>query len=248
MNESPGVGEAGREDEVIAFTKVRRLIAERMVQSKATSPHVLMVREIDYEAVEGVRREHGERFKATEGFGLTYLTFNACATVQALGEFPSLNASVRDDTLVRHRSINLGIAVDLPRGGLVVPVLANAQDLTLREMARGIRDVALRARAAKLGMDDITGGTFTITNTGPFGTLLTGAIINQPEVAILATDGVARRPVVAKSPDGEESLAIRSIGLASINFDHRAVDGAYVARFLARLAEIMSGRDWDDEL
>ena len=235
-------------DEVIPLTKIRRLIAHRMVQSKATSPHTLMARELDYEAADSVRREHAAAFKEAEGFSLTYLSFSACATVQALREFPYLNASVLDEALVVHRAINLGIAVDLPQGGLVVPVIHGAQDLTLRQMALAIHDVAERARAAKLGMDDITGGTFTITNTGPFATLLTGAIINQPEVAILATDGVARRPVVVTSPDGDETIAVRPIGIASINFDHRALDGAYVARFLARLAEILHGRDWAGEL
>lgn len=238
----------GGEDEVIPFTKVRRLIAQRMVQSKAISPHTLMARELDYEAVDAVRHQHGAAYKETEGFSLTYLSFNVCAAVQALRAFPHLNASVVDDALIVHRSINVGIAVDLPNGGLVVPVIHNAQELTLREMARRIHDVAERARNGKLNMDDITGGTFTITNTGPFATLLTGAIINQPEVAILATDGVARRPVVETSPGGEESITVRSIGNASINFDHRALDGAYVARFLAHLADVLRNRDWVGEL
>ena len=246
MSRPDQTGEGG--DDVIPFTKIRRLIAQRMVQSKATSPHTLMAREVDYETVEKVRRQHAAAFKEAEGFSLTYLSFSACATVQALSEFPYLNASVVDEALIVHHSINLGIAVDLPKGGLVVPVIHNAQELTLREMALRIRDVAERARATKLGMDDITGGTFTITNTVPFATLLTGAIINQPEVAILATDGVARRPVVVTLPGGEESIAIRSIGNASINFDHRALDGAYVARFLARLVEILHERDWAGEL
>lgn len=235
------------DDEIMPFTKIRRLIAQRMVTSKATSPHALMAREIDYEAVDQVRRTHGEQFRAREGFGLTYLSFSACAVVQALTEFPLLNASWSDDGLIVHRSVNLGLAVDLPAGGLVVPVVSSAHLLTLAPMARRVRDLAERARGGKLTMDDISGGTFTITNTGPFGTFLTGAIINQPEVAILATDGIARRPVVITTPGGE-AVVIRSIGMASVNFDHRAVDGAYVARFLARVGVIVAERNWADEL
>jgi len=235
-------------DEVVPFTNIRRRTAEHMVRSKATSAHTLMVKEIDYERVEQVRRAHGQRFKAEEGFSLTYLPFAARATVEALAEFPHLNASVGDDALIIHHDINLGIAVDLDNEGLIVPVVHNAEELNLRGMARRIRDVAERARIKRLSLDDISGGTFSITNAGPFGTLITGAIINQPQVAILSTDGVARRPVVVELPDGTESITIHSVGLAAMTFDHRAVDGAYVARFLARLSEILNDRDWAGEL
>jgi pyruvate dehydrogenase E2 component (dihydrolipoamide acetyltransferase) len=238
----------GTRDEVVPFTNIRRRTAEHMVRSKATSAHTLMVREIDYEKVEQVRRAHGERFRAEEGFSLTYLPFVARATVETLAEFPHLNASVGDDALVVHHDLNLGIAVDLDNEGLIVPVVHNAEELNLRGMARRIRDVADRARTKRLSLDDISGGTFSITNSGPFGTLITGAIINQPQVAILSTDGVSRKPVVVELPDGTESIGIHSIGLVAMNFDHRAVDGAYVARFLARLATILDDRDWAGEL
>ncbi len=240
-------GDAVR-DEIVPFTNIRRRTAEHMVRSKATSAHTLMVKEIDYEPVEQVRRVHGERFKSEEGFSLTYLPFAALASVEALAEFPHLNASVGEDALIVHHGINLGIAVDLDNQGLIVPVVHNAEELNLRGMARRIRDVAERARTKRLSLDDISGGTFSITNAGPFGTLITGAIINQPQVAILSTDGVTRRPVVVGSPDGGESIAIHSVGLVAMNFDHRAVDGAYVARFLARLSEILDERDWAGEL
>ena len=235
-------------DEVLPFTNIRRRTAEHMVRSKATSAHTLMVKEVDYERVEQVRRAHGGRFKVEEGFSLSYLPFAALASVEALAEFPHLNASVGDDALIIHHDINLGIAVDLEHEGLIVPVVHNAEELNLRGMARRIRDVAERARTKRLSLDDISGGTFSITNAGPFGTLITGAIINQPQVAILSTDGVARRPVVVELPDGTESIAIHSVGLAAMTFDHRAVDGAYVARFLARLSEILNERDWAGEL
>lgn len=235
-------------DEVLPFTNIRRRTAEHMVRSKATSAHTLMVKEVDYERVEQVRRAHGGRFKLEEGYSLSYLPFAALATVEALAEFPHLNASVGDDALIIHHDINLGIAVDLENEGLIVPVVHNAEELNLRGMARRIRDVAERARTKRLSLDDISGGTFSITNAGPFGTLITGAIINQPQVAILSTDGVARRPVVVGLPDGTESISIHSVGLAAMTFDHRAVDGAYVARFLARLSEILNERDWAGEL
>ncbi|HVC66757.1 MAG TPA: dihydrolipoamide acetyltransferase family protein [Acidimicrobiales bacterium] len=246
---APVAGQApGERDEIVPFTNIRRRTAEHMVRSKATSAHTLMVREIDYERVEQVRRLHGGRFREEEGFTLTYLPFVARATVEALAEYPHLNASVGDDALVVHRDVNLGIAVDLDNEGLIVPVVHRAEELNLRGMARRIRDVADRARTKRLSLDDISGGTFSITNSGPFGTLITGAIINQPQVAILSTDGVSRKPVVVELPDGTETIGIHSVGLVAMNFDHRAVDGAYVARFLARLAVILDDRDWAGEL
>jgi 2-oxoglutarate dehydrogenase E2 component (dihydrolipoamide succinyltransferase) len=249
-NVTEGAGSAPplSRDEVVPFTNIRRRTAEHMVRSKATSAHTLMVKEIDYERVEQVRRAHGERFKADEGFSLSYLPFAARAAVEALAEFPHLNSSVGDDALIIHHDVNLGIAVDLDNEGLIVPVVHNAEELNLLGMARRIRDIADRARNKRLSLDDISGGTFSITNAGPFGTLITGAIINQPQVAILSTDGVSRRPVVVTQPDGGESIAIHSVGLAAMTFDHRAVDGAYVARYLARLAEILHDRDWAGEL
>ncbi len=238
----------GTRDEVVPFTNIRRRTAEHMVRSKATSAHTLMVKEVDYERVEQIRRAHGERFRSEEGFTLSYLPFAARATVEALAEFPHLNSSVGDDVLIVHHDINLGIAVDLDNEGLIVPVVHNAEELNLLGMARRIRELADRARNKRLSLDDISGGTFSITNAGPFGTLLTGAVINQPQVAILSTDGVARKPVVVELPDGSESIAIHSVGLAALTFDHRAVDGAYVARFLARMSEILNERDWAGEL
>ena len=231
-------------DEVIPFSRSRRLTAEHMVRSKATSAHTLMVKEVDFERVDTVRREHGGSFKEREGFGLTYLPFNALAVIDALRDFPHLNASVGDDELIVHHRVNLGIAVDLDGEGLVVPVLRDDASWNLSTIARRIRELALLARSKKLTIDDTKDGTFTISNPGPFGTLLTGAIINQPQVAILATDGVTRKPVVVTSPDGEESVAIHSIGLLALTFDHRAVDGAYAARFLVRVEENLNSLEW----
>ena len=231
-------------DEEIPFTKIRALTAEHMVRSKATSAHTLMVREVDYERVELVRRAWGPDFKRDEGFSLTYLPFNALAAVEALADFPHLNASVGDQRLIVHRERHLGIAVDLDGDGLVVPVVRGADRLGLVDMARAIRDLAQRARTKRLNPDEAAGGTFTITNPGPYGTLMTGAVINQPQVAILSTDGVARKPVVVHDASGGESIAIHSVGLLAITFDHRVIDGAYAARFLRRVDEILNTRDW----
>jgi 2-oxoglutarate dehydrogenase E2 component (dihydrolipoamide succinyltransferase) len=248
INAAPTSGSAAAGDEVIPFNKIRRITAEHMIRSKATSAHTLMVREVDYEPVEMVRTRRGAAFKEREGFGLSYLPFNAIAVAEALAEFPHLNASVGNDELILHRDVKLGIAVDIDNEGLVVPVIAGADLLDLRRVARAIRDVAERARSKRLGADDLSGGTFTISNPGPFGTLLTGAIINQPQVAILSTDSVVRKPVVITDTDGAESVGIHSVGMLALTFDHRAVDGAYAARFLARLAEILATRDWESDL
>jgi 2-oxoglutarate dehydrogenase E2 component (dihydrolipoamide succinyltransferase) len=235
-------------DQVVPFSNMRRRTAEHMVRSKATSPHAFIANEVDFEAVERVRTAWGERFKAEEGFTLTYLPFVARAAVEALRDFPLLNASVVEDSLVVHSEVNLGIAVDLSHEGLIVPVIHRAEEVTLRGVARRIRDLAERARGRQLNADDISGGTFSITNDGPFGTYFTVPIINQPQVAILATDGIARRPVVVTQPDGSESIAIHSTGILGVSWDHRAVDGAYVSLFLAKVADLLGTRDWAAEL
>lgn len=236
------------DDEHIAFSRIRRLTAEHMVRSKATSAHTLMARETDFENVEQVRRAYGAQFKDEEGFSLTYLAFNALAALVALREFPYLNASVGHDELIVHRHFNLGIAVDLENEGLVVPVIKDADRLNVRELAVAIHTLANTARSKKLTLDDMTDATFTITNPGPYGTMLTAAIINQPQVAILSTDAVTRKPVVVVEIDGSEALGIHSVGLLALSYDHRAVDGAYAARFLRRMNEILTTRDWAADL
>ncbi len=235
-------------DRVVPFSNMRRRTAEHMVRSKATSPHAFIAHEADFENVERIRRAWGERFKAEEGFALTYLPFIARAAVEALRDYPNLNASVVDESLVLHHQVNLGIAVDLQHEGLIVPVVHRAEEVTLRGVARRIRDLADRARTRQLTADDISGGTFSITNDGPFGTYFTVPIINQPQVAILATDGIKRRPVVVELPDGTESIAIHSTGVLGMSWDHRAVDGAYVSSYLRQVAELLGRRDWASEL
>ncbi len=238
----------GERDEVVPFTNIRRLTAEHMVRSKATSAHTLTVIEADYEAIEKVRRKEKDRFKEVEGVSLSYLPFVARAVVDVLRDYPELNASVGEDSLIIHRDVHLGIAVDLDRQGLIVPVVRQADGQSLRGLARAIADLADRARSRRLSADDVVGGTFTITNPGPFGTFMTGPIINQPQVAVLSTDGVKRRPVVVAAPDGSEAIAIHSVGLLALSFDHRAVDGAYASAFLRDLSNEISNRDWASEL
>ncbi len=245
---TPQAAAPGERDTVEPFNKMRKLTGEHMVYSKSVAPHVLMTSEIDYEGVEAVRRAHGADFEADEGFALNYLPFISLAVVDAIREFPKVNASVGDGALVIHHDINLGIAVDLHHEGLIVPVIHAADGLRLRAVAREIRALVQRARSNELTADDVTGGTFTVSNPGPYGTHFTAAIISQPEVAILSTEGVSRKPVVVTAPDGTEAIGIHSVGLVALSFDHRAFDGAYAAAFLAQIKANLETRDWAVEL
>jgi 2-oxoglutarate dehydrogenase E2 component (dihydrolipoamide succinyltransferase) len=235
-------------DEIVPFTNIRRLTAEHMVRSKATSAHTLVAIEADFEGVERVRRKNKDRFKAEEGLSLTYLPFVARAVIETLRSYPHLNSSVGDNALIVHHDIHLAFAVDLDQQGLIAPVLHHADGQSLRGIARAVTDLASRARTRKLSADDIAGGTFTITNPGPFGTFMTVPIINQPQVAILSTDGVKRRPVVVNLPDGSEGIAIHSVGMLALSFDHRAIDGAYASAFVRDVARAIETRDWAAEL
>ncbi len=239
---------AGERDTVVPFTNIRRRTAEHMVRSKATSAHTMVAVEIDYSAVDRVRQTEKDRFKAAEGFSLTYLPFIARAVVDALTEWPYLNSSVGDDELIVHGEVNLDIAVDLDFEGLLVPVVHRAEEKRLVALAREISSLASRARSKHLTMDDISGGTFTLTNAGGFGTFITVLVINQPQVAILSTDGVRKRPVVVEMPDGSDGIAIHPVGNLVLSWDHRAVDGAYAAAFMARLRDVLQTRDWAPEL
>jgi len=242
------VATAGGRDTVIPFSNIRRRTAEHMVRSLATSAHTLVVIEVDYDNVEKVRTKEKARFKETEGVSLSYLPFIARAVVDAVREFPHVNASVGSDELIVHGDVNLGVAVDLNFEGLIVPVVQDAGGKRLRALAREIAELANRARTKKLGADDIAGGTFTITNAGGYGTLITGPIINQPQVAILSTDGVKPQPVALPLDGGGYGMAVHMVGNLAISFDHRAFDGAYAAAFLAKIREILETRDWATEL
>jgi 2-oxoglutarate dehydrogenase E2 component (dihydrolipoamide succinyltransferase) len=226
-----------------AFSTVRRRTAERMVLSATTIPQVTTVMEIDYEPVARVRAELAQDFKAREGFSLTYLPFIASAAIRAIQDFPHVNATVEGDGLRVHHSVHLGIAVDLQQKGLVVAVAREAQDQHLIALARRLNSMAAAARERRLGVDDITGSTFTITNPGGFGTLSGSPLINPPEVAILNVDGITRRPVVVDH-DGSTAVAIHHVGNLCLTWDHRAIDGAYAAGYLRRIRELLQQTDW----
>jgi len=234
-------------DTVVQMSRIRKLTAEHMVRSVATSPHVLQAVEVDFSAVDRLRADTAERWRAAAGFTLSYLPFVARAVCRAIPEFPHVNASVRGEALVVRHRINLGIAVDLGREGLVVPVVKDAARKTVGELAGAIHRLAARARTGELAPDDLTEGTYTLSNSGAFGTLITAPIIVQPQVAILSTDGVRKRAVVIEGPAGD-AIEIRPVGVLAQCFDHRAFDGAYSAAFLRRVQEILERGDFASEL
>jgi 2-oxoglutarate dehydrogenase complex dihydrolipoamide succinyltransferase (E2) component len=220
------------------LSAMRRQIAEHMVRSRRTAAHCTTVIEVDMSQVAASREEQKPGF-AERGVPLTYLAFVARATVGALQEQPLLNASIDGDDLIRHADVNLGIAVALD-GGLIVPVIRRAQQLSLEGLAAAIADLATRAREKRLHPDEVHGGTFTITNPGQFGTVIATPIINQPQVAILDLEAVVKRPVVVEAPGGD-AVAIRPTTNLCLSFDHRALDGAEAARFLGRIKARLEG-------
>jgi 2-oxoglutarate dehydrogenase E2 component (dihydrolipoamide succinyltransferase) len=239
---------AGSRDESVPLSKIRQATGSHMVASKGVSPHAFSVVEVDFANVDAVRLGAKDEFKSTEGFSLTYLPFIARAVVDALQEFPHLNASVGENDLIVHRYVDLGIAVDLDYQGLLVPVVRDAEGKRLRALSREINDLAIRTRSRRLSPDEISGGTFTITNNGSAGSVLTMPIINQPQVAILSTDAIVKKPVVIEVPGFGESIAIHPVGNLAMAWDHRAFDGAYAAGFLVRVKKILETRDWSSEV
>ncbi len=232
---------------VIPFDKIRKLTADHMVMSKQTSPHVLQAIEVEYTAVDLVRKSVGPAWKAANGYSLTYLPFITRAIALAITEFPKMNASVEGDSLRVHSLINLGIAVDLNFEGLVVPVVKDCRSKKVSQIAQEIRALSIKARERKLSPDDFAGGTYTISNSGPFGTHITAPVINQPQVGIMSTDGIKKRPVVVESELGD-TIAIRPVGILAQSFDHRAIDGAYSAAFLNCVRGILENHDWASEV
>ena len=243
---NPPVVRVGQRDEVVALSKIRQITGAHMLMSQAVSPHALSMVEVDYSNVDTTRLRLKDEFKEAEGFSLTYLPFISRAVVDAIGDFPHMNASISGTDLIVHRYVDLGIAVDVNGQGLLVPVVRSAEGKRLRAIAREIRDLAVRAKTRKITPDEIQGGTFTISNNGSAGSVLTMPIINQPQLAILSTDAIVRKPVVVNS-DGGESIAIHPVGNLAMSWDHRAFDGAYAAGFLSRIKEILETRDWSSE-
>jgi 2-oxoglutarate dehydrogenase E2 component (dihydrolipoamide succinyltransferase) len=224
-------------DRLIPMTPLRRIVAEHMVLSKQISPHVGTVAEIDMHGVVKLRDAHKRAFQEQHGFGLTFLPFIVHATVRALREYPRLNASVLEDAIVEKKAIHVGVAVETEKG-LVVPVIRDADRLSLVGLAEAIEDLSGRARAKRLSPDDLRGGTFTVSNPGRFGNLYGFAIINQPQVGILRMGEIVRRPVV-RELDGGEAIVIRPLMHLALSYDHRAVDGAPANAFLHHVRELL---------
>ena len=231
----------------IPFDRIRKVTAEHMVRSKATSAHVLQTIDADFSTIDDVRMAIREKWKTEKGYSLTYMPFVARALCLAIAEFPKVNATVDGEALLVANDINLAIAVDLNFEGLVAPVLRNAGDLKVSELAERFNDLGARAKSNKLTPDDLQGGTYTLSNPGPFGTLFTAAIINQPQVAILSMDAVKKRPVVVEADSGD-TIEIRPVGVLAHSFDHRAIDGAYSAAFLNKLKSLIETSDWQQEM
>jgi len=233
--------------ERIPFDRVRKVTAAHMLRSKATSPHVLQAIDVDFSAVDRVRLARRDEWRAENGYSLSYLPFVARALCLAITDFPRVNGSIDGDALLVHKVTNLAIAVDLNFEGLVAPVVPQAGELKVLQLAAKFHELGDKAKAGKLTADELQGGTYTLSNPGPFGTLFTSAIINQPQVAILSMDAVKKRPVVIES-DAGDSIEIRPVGILAHSFDHRAIDGAYSAAFLNRLKTIIEQSDWSEEL
>jgi 2-oxoglutarate dehydrogenase E2 component (dihydrolipoamide succinyltransferase) len=222
----------------VKMPRLRQVIAQRMSESLRVSAQLTTVQEVDVTRIARLRERAKAEFERREGVKLTFLPFFAKATLEALKQYPQLNASIDEagKEVVYHAAVHLAIAVDTPRG-LLVPVIPHADELNIAGLARHIADLAERTRAAKVGPDELSGGTFTITNIGSSGALFDTPIINQPQVAILGTGAVTKEPKVVTGPDGEDSVAIRSVCFLPLTYDHRLVDGADAGRFLSAVRE-----------
>lgn len=230
-------------DTVVPFTRRRRITADHMTYSKATSPHVVTVAEVDLQRASKLREANKDRYKK-EGLGLTMLSFVVMAVSKALRENPTMNSRVLEDSFVIHKEVNIGVAVDSP-DGLVVPVVRRADELGVRGIVRSIDEVAKRARVGKITMDDLSGATFSVTNPGLKGNLFGGAIINQPNVGILRMGEIQKRVVVVESPEGEDQMVIHPVMYIALSYDHRVVDGVAANSFLWRVTELLERADFE---
>lgn len=229
----------GTEDvKIVPMDNMRSAIADHMVRSKQTSPHVYSVQDIDVSRIAKWRQMHKAKFEEKEGFGLSFTPFFLEATVKAIQQYPHINCSVEGKKIILKKHVNLGCAVALGTSGLIVPVIKRAEEKNLVGIARGLNDLALRARTKKLTPDDVAGGTFTVTNPGVFGTIIGTPIINQPQVAILCLGAIKKRPVVI-----DDMIAIREMCYLTLSYDHRVVDGSLSGQFLAFIREYLE--NWD---
>jgi 2-oxoglutarate dehydrogenase E2 component (dihydrolipoamide succinyltransferase) len=240
------VGETLPGETLEPITAMRRGIAEHMRRSLDTSAHVTSAIEIDFSRIVAVRNTLKKEYQAAYGVNPTYLAFVAKASVETLRDYPYVNAEMRGDSIVTRNFINLGIAVELAEGkGLIVPVIRNAEGLNLLGLARGIAEIAAKARNKQLVPDDVQGGTFTITNPGGYGTFHGTPVISQPQSAILGTYALVKRPWVVEDELGQDVIAIRPLMNITLTYDHRLVDGALAGRFLRDLRERLE--DWEGE-
>ncbi|HEV2757907.1 MAG TPA: dihydrolipoamide acetyltransferase family protein [Actinomycetota bacterium] len=244
--ESAPAASGGAREEVVPWSNIRRRTAEHMVAAHLESARAWNAVEADWTNVVALRNKAKGRFRELEGFNLTYLPFLARAVCETLLEMPEVNATFDEEQQanVLKRYVNLGIAVALEGGGLIVPVVKGADEKNLAGLARAINDVATRARSKKLSPDDLSGGTFTITNPGPFGSIMSVPIIPRGQTAILAFEAIQKRVVVTE----DDAIAIRSMGFLPMSWDHRTIDGAEAAKFLARLRERIERTDFSQEL
>jgi pyruvate dehydrogenase E2 component (dihydrolipoamide acetyltransferase) len=241
---APAAAQPGEEVEPVSA--MRRGVAEHMRRSLDTSAHVTSAIEVDFSRVVAARETLKKEYQSTYGVNPTYLAFVARATVQTMPDYPYVNGELRGDSIVTRKYVNLGIAVELQEGkGLIVPVLKNAETLNLLGIAKGIADIAERARNKKLVPDDVQGGTFTITNPGGYGTFHGTPVINQPQSGILGTYALVKRPWVVQDALGKDVIAIRPIMNVTLTYDHRLVDGAYAGRFLRDLRERLESWEGD---
>jgi len=233
-----------------SIPRLRKRIAENMILSKQTSAHVMTSVEVDYENISVLRNKIKGEFKQKEGFSLTFLPFISVATINALREFPVVNSSfdLENNTHDLHDFINLGIAVDLNREGLLVGTIKDSDSFNLRGLARKITEVSSILRNKEYGLEDVTGSTFTISNNGSFNSFITSPIINQPNVAILSTESIKKKPVVIESKDGSDSIAIRNTGVLSLTWDHRVFDGSTALLFLNSIKDKLENHPWADDL
>jgi len=231
-------------DEVVAMTKIRRITAENMTLSKRTSAHVTTVFQVDYTTLARLRDANKDAFLQKNGVKLTYLPFIFRACIQALKDFPQVNASIDGENIVYHKDVHLGMAVALD-WGLIVPVIKNADEKSILGLARSSQDLAERARTKRLKPEEIQGGTFTVTNPGVFGSLFGTPIIPQPQVAILGVGTIEKRPVVVTDERGNDALGIRTVGYLALSFDHRLIDGADADKFMANVKKTLEKGEFD---
>ena len=244
---APAIAVSPLRGTTVTMSRLRKVIAARMVESLQVSAQLTTVIEVDVTKIARLRDKSKASFEAREGVKLSFLPFFAVATCEALKQHPVLNSSVEGDQITYHGAEHLGIAVDTERG-LLVPVISNAGDLNMGGIARKISDLAARTRDNKVTPDELGGGTFTLTNTGSRGALFDTPIINQPQVAILGLGAIVKRPMVVRGEDGGETIAIRSMVYLGLSYDHRVVDGADAARFLVTLKERLEGGAFESDL